>query len=103
MLIPITVLAVCLDGLAIACPGDINPLASADVLHVTGPAASRLDVQNKTVELRIVTTGARHPEVGHELTAVEIRTGILCHHYLRAKSKVPPYVQPTEVGVKTSQ
>src|SRR5688572_17621397 len=73
MLIPIAVLMVRLDWLAVALPGDIDPLPSADVLYVTSPATSRLNVQDKAVELGIVTTCARHSEVGKKFTAVEFK------------------------------
>src|SRR5687768_8888411 len=71
MLIAIAILAVCLDGLSVARPVDTDSLPSANILHITRPTAGCLDVQDKAIELRIVTTGARHPEVGGELTAVE--------------------------------
>jgi hypothetical protein len=71
VLIVIGILTVCLDRLSVACSADADSLPSANIFYITRPAPGCLDVQDKAIELRIVTTRARHPEVGGELTAVE--------------------------------
>ena len=73
MLVSVRVIPIHLHRLAITFAADIDPLACADVSHVTGPAAVRLDVQNETVELCMVSTRPRHPEASHKLTTIEFK------------------------------
>jgi hypothetical protein len=86
------------DGFAITFSSDIDLCPCADIFQVTRPLAGCFKIQNKTVTIGIVRASAGHLKVGCEFAAIQFEKGSRT-----GNARLPPYVQPTTVGVYPSQ
>ena len=66
MLIFIRVVVVFADGFSVAFTGEVDPFSETYIFQITGPAAGRLYIQNKTVVFCTIRAFAGHTEVCDE-------------------------------------